>query len=90
MAKTSRPPISKRSTPKPEKWARKNIVIDQNKLDRAKAILDVRTETDAVDAALDLVAFHGEVLAGIDRLVAAGGLSDPFKKVDRAQVRARH
>jgi hypothetical protein len=27
-----------------------------------------------------LVAFHGEVFAGIDRLVAAGGLKDPFKR----------
>ena len=73
--------MPKRSTPKREKWARKNILIDQNKLDQAKAILDVRTETDAVDASLDLVTFHhGEVLSGIDQLVAAGGLKDAFKK----------
>ena len=80
MPKTSRSTVSKRSTPKREKWARKNILIDQNKLDQAKAILAVRTETDAVDAALDLVAFHGEVLSGIDRLVVAGGLKDALKK----------
>jgi hypothetical protein len=63
-----------------EKWTRKNIVIDQRKLNRAKTILKVSTETDAVDAALDLVVFEGEVLGGIDRLVRAGGLTDPFKK----------
>ncbi|HET9217299.1 MAG TPA: hypothetical protein VFR18_09990 [Terriglobia bacterium] len=61
-----------------EKWTRKNIVIDQRKLNRAKSILKVSTETDAVDAALDLVVFEGEVLGGIDRLVRAGGLTDPF------------
>lgn len=59
-------------------WARKNIVIDQYKLDRAKEILNVDTETAAVDAALDLVAFRGEVLAGLDRLVAAGGIKNRF------------
>ena len=63
-----------------EKWTRKNIVIDQRKLDRAKTILKASTETDAVDAALDLVVFEGEVLGGIDRLVRAGGLTDPFEK----------
>jgi len=63
-----------------EKWRRKNIVIDQRKLNRAKTILKVSTETDAIDAALDLVVFEGEVLGGIDRLVRAGGLTDPFEK----------
>jgi hypothetical protein len=60
------------------KWTRKNIVIDQHKLNRVKSILKAPTETAAVDQALDLVAFHGELFAGIDRLVAAGGLKDPF------------
>jgi hypothetical protein len=55
-------------------WKRKNMLMDQRKLDRARALLGVNSETDAVDAALDLVAFRGEVLAGIDRLVAAGGI----------------
>ena len=61
-------------------WTRKNMVMDQRKLDRAKAILGASTETAAVDMALDLVAFRGEVLAGIDRLVEAGGLTDPFRR----------
>ena len=56
------------------------MVMDQRKLDRAKAILGASTETAAVDMALDLVAFRGEVLAGIDRLVEAGGLTDPFRR----------
>jgi len=74
MAKTSKTRISR------EKWMRKNISIDQIKLDRAKQILHASTETDAVDAALDLVSFQEEVSAGIDRLVAAGGLTDPFSR----------
>ncbi len=52
--------------------------MDQNKLDAAKKILGVRTETDAVDAALDLVLFQSEVRAGIDRMVAAGGSATSY------------
>ena len=80
MAATIRTRTLKAPKPRLEKWARKNMLIDQRKLDRAKAVLRVSTETDAVDAALDLVAFQGEVLSGIDRLVQAGGLEEPFRK----------
>ena len=61
-------------------WTRKNMMMDQRKLDRAKTVLRVSTDTDAVDAALDMVAFQGEVFTGIDRLIKAGGLEDPFGK----------
>ena len=62
-----------------QKWTRKNIVIDQYKLDLAKTLLKAPTETATVDQALDLVTFQAEVLAGIDRLVAAGGIEDSFE-----------
>lgn len=52
---------------------RKNMLIDQRKLDAAKAALGADTETAAVDAALDLVVFRAEVFRGLDALVAAGG-----------------
>ena len=78
MKKTARAQAAMRSKTR-EKWTRKNIVIDQYKLDRAKLILKAPTETAAVDQALDLVAFQGEVLAGIDRLVGVGGIDDSFE-----------
>ena len=53
---------------------RKNMLMDQRKLDAAKAALGAATETEAVDAALDLVAFRAEVFRGLDELAAAGGL----------------
>jgi len=53
---------------------RKNMLMDQRKLDAAKAALGTDTETAAVDAALDLVVFRTEVFRGLDQLVAAGGL----------------
>ena len=57
---------------------RKNMDMDQAKLDAAKRILGVRTETEAVDAALDLVAFQAEVFAGIDRAAESGGFADIY------------
>jgi hypothetical protein len=54
---------------------RKNMLMDQRKLDVAKAALGADTETATVDAALDLVVFRTEVFNALDRLVAAGGLT---------------
>ena len=54
---------------------RKNMLMDQRKLDAAKAALGASTETAAVDAALDLVVFRTEVFRGLDALAAAGGLA---------------
>jgi Arc/MetJ family transcription regulator len=53
---------------------RKNILIDQVKLDAVKLALGLSTETAAVDAALDLVVFRGEVADGLRKLAALGGL----------------
>jgi len=60
---------------------RKNMLIDQGKLDAAKAALGATTETAAVDAALDLVVFRTEVFRGLDALVDAGGLALPSRRV---------
>ena len=43
-------------------WVRKNMLMDQKKLDEAKRVLKTATETETIDAALDEVAFrHGLV-----------------------------
>ncbi|MEO5588806.1 MAG: hypothetical protein ABIS03_04400 [Gemmatimonadaceae bacterium] len=61
---------------------RKNMLMDQRKLDAAKSALGVSTETAAVDAALDLVVFRTEVFHGLDELAAAGGLAsiEPLRR----------
>ena len=65
----------RKSAGRPEpKWTRKNLVIDQRKLDLAKTLLQAPTETATVDQALDLIAFQKEVFAGIDRMVELGGI----------------
>jgi len=37
-------------------WVRKNVIMNQRKLDAAKRALGVDTETEAIDLALDFVA----------------------------------
>jgi hypothetical protein len=58
--------------------ARKNMDMDTVKLRRARALLGARTETETVDRALDLVIFQADLDSAIDRLAAAGGLSEPY------------
>ncbi len=62
---------------------RKNMLMDQRKLDAAKAALGTDTETAAVDAALDLVVFRTEVFQALDQLVEAGGIAaiEPIRRV---------
>jgi hypothetical protein len=60
---------------------RKNLNIDQDKLDRAVEILGARSETDAIDQALDLLIFREELSAGIDRIAGKGGIENYFDGV---------
>ena len=69
---------------------RKNMDMDAAKLAQVRQLLGVRTDTEAVDQALDLVLFQTRVLTGIDRLAAAGGVDDvyaaaPIRKRRRAR-----
>ncbi len=61
---------------------RKNLFIDQHRLDRVKALLHSETETDAIDRALalaeDFAAFETEVNRGLAVLVGRGGFVDRF------------
>jgi len=60
-------------------WVRKNMHIDQRKLDVARKALGVKTETETVDAALDAIAMRREISRGIRRARAAGGVKDIYK-----------
>ena len=62
------------------KWVRKNMAMDPYKLAVAKQYLGVETETAAVDAALDLVAFQAEVASGFRAAASAGPWRRPFQK----------
>lgn len=56
------------------------MAMDPKKLAAAKGFLGVRTETEAVDAALDLIAFQAEVLKGLDAAAAHGPVRDVFRR----------
>jgi Arc/MetJ family transcription regulator len=80
MATPSRGSVSARRVGRPPRgWVRKNLHIDQRKLNIARKALGVKTETEAVDAALDAIAFRQEISEGIRRLRAAGGLKDIYQ-----------
>jgi hypothetical protein len=79
------------SKPKPSRRAqerehirRKNLLLDQAKIDRAKRILKTATETEAIhralDAVIDLEAFQRELDKGFDALIGSGGFLDRFTR----------
>lgn len=70
----ARPRVSRREI-KP-KWVRKNMVMDQSKLDVAKRLLGVATEKEAVDQALDWVVFYRTVIKGVETMNLYGGFDD--------------
>jgi hypothetical protein len=57
-------------------WVRKNVVMDQRKLDVARRALGVETETEAIDQALDLVSFREELAKGFAAVRRSGGVED--------------
>lgn len=65
-------------------WVRKNVAMDQRKLDDARRALGVATETEAIDLALDFVAFRREVAHGLAAMRAVGGIEDVFDTRHRA------
>ena len=64
--------------PRTERIIRKNMRISQDKLDRARQILGTRTETETVDAALDMIAFRQEALAGVRRIAGSRSMRDIY------------
>jgi hypothetical protein len=65
-------------------WVRKNVLMDQRKLDVARRALGVDTETEAIDQALDFVAFREELAKGFAAVRRSGGVEDLFERRRRA------
>ena len=57
-------------------WVRKNVIMDQRKLDIVRRALGVATETEAIDQALDFVAFREELATGFAAVRRSGGVED--------------
>lgn len=77
-----RPAAAQRRSSRPSSVRRKNLLLDQTKIDRARRIFRTSTETEAIhralDAAADLEAFQRELDAGFDALIGGGGFLDRF------------
>jgi hypothetical protein len=54
--------------------------MDARKLAEARRVLGARTDTEAVDRALDHVICQERVFAALDRLAELGGLDDVFAR----------
>lgn len=61
---------------------RKNVFIDQRRINRVKALLQTETETETIDRALalaeEVAVFEAEVDRGLATLVGRGGFIDRF------------
>lgn len=57
---------------------RKNLNIDQAKLDRVRELLGADTETDAVDQALSALLLREELIAGVRGIAGSGGVENVF------------
>ena len=74
--KRSKAVVGRRSPSRRAGWVRKNVVMDQQKLDVARRALGVETETEAIDQALDFVAFGDELAKGFAAVRRSGGVED--------------
>ena len=73
--------------PKPGR-VRKNIELDQQKLDEIKKYFGVRTETEALDLAMSEILLEHQVFEGLERLRKHGGLEEVFPDGNLERMRA--
>jgi len=57
---------------------RKNYYLDETKIRRVRQILGAKTETEAIDAALNLVVFKKEILRSLEKVAGKGGVEKIF------------
>ena len=70
----------KKSSRRTGSWIRrKNVNIDQVKLDRVREILGAASETEAIDQALSMLLLRDELLEGIARIAGTGGVTNVFE-----------
>ena len=57
---------------------RKNVNIDQAKLDRVRELLGASTETETIDEALSALLVREELIAGVRAIAGRGGVENVF------------
>jgi predicted kinase len=63
-----------------DSWIRrKNVNIDQAKLDRVRELLGAESETEAIDQALSMLLLREELIEGIEKIGETGGVTNYFE-----------
>ena len=76
MPKSANKPRGKKA----KSWVRrKNVNIDQSKLDRVREILGADSETEAIDQALSLLLLREELVQGVEKIAGTGGVTNYFE-----------
>ena len=76
MPKSAKKPRGKKA----KSWVRrKNVNIDQSKLDRVREILGADSETEAIDQALSLLLLREELVQGVEKIAGTGGVTNYFE-----------
>ena len=57
---------------------RKTVMVDQELLDRARAILGTQTDAETITEALEQIVFRDEVVRGIREIAGSGSMRDIF------------
>lgn len=68
---------------KPAEKARKQFILPLGKIKKAKKILAARTETEAVERALDLVIADGEIRKALLSVKGACDIEDVYGRISR-------
>jgi hypothetical protein len=64
----------RRKEPMKPNLKRKNYYLDDRKIQRVKRILGAHTETEAINTALDLIAFREDILKSLQKVAGKGGI----------------
>ncbi len=59
----------------------KHLKLDQRKIDKARRVLDAKTEQETVDRALDMVLAEDRIVRVLRRGRAIGGFEDLFGRM---------
>jgi hypothetical protein len=57
---------------------RKNYYLDEAKIRKVRTILGAKTETEAIDTALNMVVFKKEILKSLAKVAGKGGVEKIF------------
>jgi hypothetical protein len=57
---------------------RKNYYLDEAKIRKVRTILGAKTETEAIDTALNMVVFKKEILKSLEKVAGKGGVEKIF------------